>query len=253
DRYDAINWLAYDHATNKNSYDVVVKGLSDPFWVIRQFAVDTIRMDANTPVSVQNKLKEMAMNDPRSYVRSTAIMRLGEIPDIDLTQVLNKTLQDSSYTVVSSALNMLFITDSIKAVQEARGFLDEENITLMMSVWDIVSRAGDSKDNDYFLSLFDKYDDWKVYYVMIYYLTYLQNQEDSYIINKGVDEFKKMAIESAEDWYGMFASSYLTGLKEYYVSAMSAQSPATQTQWNIAINYIDKALSEIPSLYGGDY
>ncbi|MBC8045378.1 MAG: M1 family metallopeptidase, partial [Fimbriimonadaceae bacterium] len=183
DRYDAINWLAYDHATNKNSYDVVVKGLSDPFWVIRQFAVDTIRMDANTPVSVQNKLKEMAMHDPRSYVRSTAIMRLGEIPDIDLTQVLTKTLKDSSYTVVSSALNMLFITDSIKAVQEARGFLDEENITLMMSVWDIVSRAGDAKDNDYFLSLFDKYDDWKVYYVMIYYLTYLQNQEDSYIIN----------------------------------------------------------------------
>jgi aminopeptidase N len=252
DRYDAVQWISYDNVPNTSAYNIIVRALDDTSWVIRQLAVNSIFIDENTSSDIKNKLVTMAVSDPRSYVRSSAVTRLKDISGTDIMPTLEKTLQDKSYTVLGSALNVLFLKDSIKAAQEARGYKDEENLNLLISVWDILSRSGDAKDNDYFIQQFKKFDGWQSYYVMIYYLAFLERQTDSYIINKGVDEFKRIAIEDAEEWTGMFASSYLTSLKEYYTNNMNMQSPATQAQWQIVIDYITKAIESMPSPYG-DY
>lgn len=251
DRYDAVQWLSYDNATNAGSYNTIVKALDDTSWVIRQFAVDTIFLNANTSSTVKNKLMDLAVNDPRSYVRSAALMRIPELTGVDMMPIIDKALQDKSYTVVGTALNLLFQEDSVKAAQEARGFKEDKNLNLLISVWDILSRAGDAKDNDYYISQFNKYSGWQSYYVMIYYLTYLQKQTDSYIINKGVDEFKRIAIEDAEQWTGMFASSYLTSLKEYFTTNMSMQSEPTQKQWQYSVEYITNTINSLPSPFEG--
>jgi aminopeptidase N len=247
DRYDAVRWLSYDNASNTVSYDILLQALNDPSWVIRQFAVDTIHIDETTPSDVKNKIMHIAMHDSKSYVRSSAVARLRTFSDIDIMPALNKALTDSSYTVLSTALSVLYDIDSVKAAQEARGYKDEKNINLAISVWDILSKAGDTKDNDYFLQQFNVYTGWQQYYVMIYYIHYLQQQEDSYIINKGIDQFKKIALEQHDLWTGMFAASYITNLKDYFTTEMINQSPSTQSQWKIALEYIDKALAEIPS------
>ncbi|MBC8172859.1 MAG: M1 family metallopeptidase [Chitinophagales bacterium] len=253
DRFDAIKWIAYDHATNTTSYDYVIKAMDDKNWVIRQFAIDTIRLDTNTPSAIYDKLMYISINDPRSYVRSTAILRLGEMAGTDNIATLEKAMKDKSYTVQSSALSMLYIKDSVKAAQYARTLMHENNIDLLLSVWDIIAMAGDAKDNDYFLSMFDKYGGWQKYYVMVYYLTYLQNQEDFTIIQKGVDQFKEVAQDdSQESWYSMLIISYLQSLKDYYTSMSESQATSTQTQWTLANAYIDKVLEELNQVEG-DY
>lgn len=254
DRYDAINWIAYDNGTNTASYNMVVKALDDKNWVIRQFALDTIHIDAATSAAVKNKIMEMAVKDPRSYVRAAAISRLNSINGPEVISMLKKAIQDSSYTVVASGLNTLYTKDSVAAVQEARAFKNDRSINLLNTVWDIMSRAGDAKDNDYFIAQFDKYQDWKVYYVMIYYYTFLINQKDSAIINKGVDQFKKLATSQEQTWYTSFAGSYITSLRDYYQQNILTQDHATQDQWQNSIDYMDKIISELPSMdYGGDY
>ncbi|MFN0275184.1 MAG: M1 family aminopeptidase [Chitinophagales bacterium] len=251
DRYDAVKWLSYDNRTNADSYNVILKALDDKSWVIRQFALDTIHIDENTSVEVKNKIMNMAQNDSRSYVRSSAVARMRNFTGVDIMPALNKALADSSYTVLSTALSVLYDKDSVKAAQEARGYKEEKNLSILISVWDILSRAGDAKDNDYFISQFRKFDGWQSYYVMIYYIYFLEQQTDSYVINKGVDEFKNIAIEDANEWTGMFASSYLESLKSYYEKSMDQQSPATQAQWKLSIDYINKTIESIPSPYEG--
>lgn len=254
DKYDALNWLAYDNATNQDSYDAVVKALDDPFWVIRQFALDTIHLDASTSQTVRNKIISMAQNDPKSYVRSSAILRLAEFDKSVAMPLLEKAATDPSYAVEGSALTTLYTFDSIAAAQAARAMAGQDNLTIQLSVWDILSRAGDAKDNDYFIAQFDKYNNWQKYYVMVYYLTYLESQNDFSVIKKGIDAYKNVALDkSLDSWYGMFASSYLQTLKGYYSEEIENSDLATQAQLKMANDYIDRVLSELPSDYESHY
>lgn len=252
DRFKAIQYLAAEQGYDEKAKSTVIKALNDPFWSIREFALDTIAINSMTTAAEEAKIMTMAANDPKSLVRASAVARLTELPTADILPVLEKALNDSSYTVIGSALGGVMQKDPAKALDAARRYQNENNINLLVSVWSILAEEGNAKDNDYFLAMFEKYTTWETYYLMIYYQQFLQQQTDISILKNGIDQFKAIALDDSGNWVSFFAGSFLNGIYEYFTQEINNQDDATQAAWTTAMEYIVATQQEIDNSYSGE-
>jgi aminopeptidase N len=253
DRYKAVQYLAAEQSYDERAKAIVLKALNDPFWSIRQFAVDTMVINTMTTPAEEAKIMAIANSDPKSLVRASAVARLTQLPTADILPALDKALNDSSYTVIGAALGGIMEKDPVKALEAARRYQNENNINLLVSVWSILAEEGNPKDNDYFLEMFKKYTTWETYYIMIYYQQFLQQQSDISILKKGVDQFKAIALDDSGNWVSFFAGSFLNGIYEYFSQEINNQDAATQTAWTTAMEYIVATQQEIDNSYNEEY
>ncbi|MGV3707056.1 MAG: M1 family aminopeptidase [Arcticibacter sp.] len=103
DRIEAIQALAKQPG-DKQSAATIISALQDKHWVIRRLAVKTIgSLSKEAQASAHAKLKELALNDPRSYVRASAISALRKVYKADRNdETLSKAQQDQSPTVLKA-------------------------------------------------------------------------------------------------------------------------------------------------------
>lgn len=252
DRYEAVETVSQYQSESPDYLGVVAAALNDKHWSIRQFALDTLLLDANTSQDIKNKIMDMAQHDPKSYVRASAIGRLKDITGIDAWSIYNNALNDSSYAVMSAGLSAIYNNDPKKGLETARSLRNINNDNLEGTVMNIIGNEGDAVDNDYFISKFQTATGFDAYFVMLYYEPFLQRMTDSYVINKGVDELKKIAMdEGGNFWMSFTATSILTGLQATYQNALDAETdPQIQRSLYAAIDYLNKAVEEINSAAG---
>lgn len=100
DRIEAIQEIAKQPG-DKLSAAVIISALADKHWVIRRQALKTIgSLNKEAQAAAHNKIKEMALNDPRSYVRASAINVLRKVYKADRNDsVLSQARQDTSPAV----------------------------------------------------------------------------------------------------------------------------------------------------------
>ena len=76
DRYEAIKALQALKA-EEPARITIIRSLKDKNWAIRKMAVDFIpQLTEEEKRSLYETVKDMALNDPRSYVRAAAIIQL---------------------------------------------------------------------------------------------------------------------------------------------------------------------------------
>ena len=91
----------------------VLAALNDPFWAIRQRALEKVAEDSTLQTLVTtNTLLKMAQNDPKTVVRASAITSLASFTNktqvsSSLQNLYNQSLQAKSYAVVGAALDAL--------------------------------------------------------------------------------------------------------------------------------------------------
>lgn len=82
--------------------------LNDPFWVNRSVAIGSFdEYDGPVQEEVIEQLKKIAISDPVPGVRAEALTALGSISGFEDVALVKSALNDSSYTVVGAALDML--------------------------------------------------------------------------------------------------------------------------------------------------
>src|SRR5690606_6646528 len=103
--------------------------LKDPFWSIRNTAIEkAIRLkEANKELAIQI-IRELATKDPKSSVRTAALVFIDRAGIPDAESVYLNALKDSSYSVVSTALKYLGKVNPSVAMQKASE-LDNEKST----------------------------------------------------------------------------------------------------------------------------
>ena len=69
-----------------------IEALDDPFWKIREKAVDVVQVSAEDK-SIINKIIDIAQNDPRSHVRAAAMEKIAEFNNTGLLVVAKDSLQ----------------------------------------------------------------------------------------------------------------------------------------------------------------
>jgi aminopeptidase N len=101
--------------------------VKDPFWNVRKEAVTALGKIKSPADTLKSRIAEAliaASTDRKSSVRSTALSLLGKFRGQDVLAALTKALADSSYSVVSSAIESLAEADSTGALQVVSGYLD---------------------------------------------------------------------------------------------------------------------------------
>ncbi len=101
--------------------------LHDQFWAVRREAIFSLgRMETGSD-PLKDKVKAALMagcTDPKPAVRSAAIGELGKFKGSDVVATLRGALQDSSYSVMSSALRSLTNADSANALPRLIAYID---------------------------------------------------------------------------------------------------------------------------------
>jgi aminopeptidase N len=164
-------------ATDKLIFDA----MSDKHWDIRTKAIEVFTA-ANKTLSDDaiNILKNVALKDPKSSVRSIA---LKNISASDKTMLINLCINiitnDQSYKVMSTALEKLVKLDSTEGLIQARKLLKINNPKLTIKAADILGNYGTREDYTFLenLNLIDKPKGEDELNAMVSYTLFIIRQE----------------------------------------------------------------------------
>lgn len=210
--------------TEDKSYDVVWReAIKDPFWYIRLRAMDYTptlnKADLET-------LKVMALKDPHSQVRASAIRIVSgkEQGGLDYEQIIKK---DSAYVVIAEAMKALTQVDPAKAKQIARTLESESNHMIQEAVAEVIADINDPSSLDYFeqkmttnpalaASLLDKY------------ISIINNQDGDIVYAKAGFLFRQAIIKDLDKNTKYYYARGLFELKETLLNLALNQKTAEQ-------------------------
>jgi aminopeptidase N len=153
DRYEAIVGLE-DKAVLQDSLNrkMMIDALNDPFWKIRQVAVSNFaEYDGRQFSDIEAIIQSKARNDPKSIVRAEAITTLASFGDNANDPLFREALNDSSYAVVSVALDAYLIGKPGDAADIAARFEQVPNGDIITAVANFYANTPDPVRFEWFL------------------------------------------------------------------------------------------------------
>ncbi|GIV27837.1 MAG: aminopeptidase [Bacteroidia bacterium] len=154
DRYEAITQLAEQLKKSENetiTNFLINKGLNDKYAGIRINVIDHLKSKISSHPVLQNKLIEMAQNDPSPSVRSEALRNLSSIKSDKITELyLNALNKEYSSDIISAALFGLNEVDKNKAIEYAIKFEKDKSKRIIIAIAQIYADNGSEKYWDFF-------------------------------------------------------------------------------------------------------
>ncbi len=106
---------------DKKAFNAIANAMSDDFYKIRILALEKINLiNKYSKKNVIAKIKQIAMNDPKTLVQAAAIETLGKLTDPELKPVFEKGLQSKSYSVLGKSLVGMYYVDKALAIQKSK-------------------------------------------------------------------------------------------------------------------------------------
>ncbi len=194
---------------------VATDALSDRFWVIRQMAVrNLLGYEGEDAAGLGEKLRTMALQDPRSYVRAEAINTLLSWPgQQDYQPLYEKALGDSSYSVVATALNAYLSTNPADANARIEQFRDYQSNDVRLTVGNYYAAQKDPGYHEWFTQQLAGGDEAFLYQMVQLYGQYLLNQPAAQQAT-GVEVVGKVAVDAASEYVRFSAYQTLAMLKD---------------------------------------
>lgn len=185
--------------------EAVNLGLADPYWKLKEDALVLYRsLSKPYQQEFHPRLVDLATKHPKSQVRSAAYFALTRISNpADLTLALNG-LNDSSYLVVSSALNLLYSIDTDQAINHAIKLSDSKNDRLQYTALSILSTS--NRDFvDLFAAKLNEQEELNIF-LLIYYFRYLNQLENPLWVAKGLNAMNSIILPANEEEAYMMVS-----------------------------------------------
>ena len=209
DKYDAIRELS-TNAYEEEVKEILVKALSDPFWVIRANAIDALVLDKENEAdkSIIKSIEKMAQTDPRPDVRAAAVEKMGAtIADKSYLPVFKSIIEnEKSYRVLNSTLISLQGIDNEAALSLAKGLeKSTENPTLLLAVAELYSNSGDLSYTAFFESNWKKMSDYSGISFFDNYVNLITtSKEESFTLQK-VDYLKSIGMDDKNNIWHRYA------------------------------------------------
>lgn len=191
-RIDALEYFL-DNPDDSISRIVISNALRDPFWVIREEALQVFEKDT-TDYFVYNeeRIVEMALADPNSLVKAGAIAVLASKERSKYIDIFESNLYDSSYSVAGQAL-YAYLQSGIKDVDIVlQDFSNETHFNITSSIADYYIQQQDHSQYLWFSDKLDRYTGSDLWYFLklfgMYLLTAPEDQARS-----GVKELEYIA------------------------------------------------------------
>ncbi len=194
DRREALEYAA-KKISDPAAYNLIVKGLSDPYFRIRIRSI--LNLDKAKPDAVTTgKIESMAKTDRHPLVRAGAIDALGKMKNDSYKGFFAGATRDSSYSVAGAALDALGMIDSKQAFAIANTLSKDVNKgRLLISINTTIIKYGDVSDFDLILGKFGEMGLGDRFRMMTSFTDYLAKITDMGRFKKGVD----MAVSVREE------------------------------------------------------
>jgi len=249
DRYEALENISKGDDDSLKT-KIILKAMDDKFWGIREFGINySKKINSKEPVvksyykragdpdpvffknihskdtiSVRKKLIQLAETDDKSSNRANAIKILSSnYKDTSLVILYEKMLNDSSYFVISEALNALSNADDKRAMKIAKQFENETNESILSTIASIYAKSGMDENNNFFLKTNKKMSGVSKYSFINSYSFFLISRNDS-IINLGLPILENAAKNETVWWIRLSAVQAMNRLIEMYKDPTTEQA-----------------------------
>ncbi|GLR18919.1 M1 family metallopeptidase [Portibacter lacus] len=238
DRADAINALkGYPEAK-----PIFIEALDDPYYTIRRFAIGQINPNNDQLI---NKLKDLAQNDPKSQVRSSALDKLAEISDPALADFAEMVLKkEQAYPTYAAGLNLLYTQNPEKGLLVAEKMMEEENYDIVATLSDIFSVTGDKKYLPFFENKIEGLAGFNSYPVFGSYSAFLQDLPVS-DLSKSLSFLIETGKNNSTNFKRFMATNTLNSLRQMVAAKKSDAPEESKKIIDEIINKINTAIDEI--------
>ncbi len=214
DRLDAVIYLL-SKQKDGSSTPALLDALNDKHWYIRKKMVDNIRFDVAASTELMTKMKDLAISDPRSSIRASAIDKLGKLNNKINNSLFLQGVEDSSYRVIGASLIALAKTDSSSALAAAKRFEKETTGSIVYGVSDVYSSYGGSKEQAYFENMFPLSNEYTKIQLVYHYANYLGNR-DKPEFDIAIKTFQGLVSNTSSEYLPGAISGALKRLQKYY-------------------------------------
>ena len=242
DRFEAIERFESAQGLEHASQQILVSALSDKFWYIRKRAIEMIALEDESVIAQAKPiLISMVKSDPKPQVRVAALNKINALSDESLmNEILDISVHDSSYSVLSMTLEILKLNNSDKAYALASTLKNENTGSLNYSLSSIFADKGNAEDYGWFEEKLKTSGGYEIYLMLSGTKTFLVNTNSETRL-KGVDLLASIALNKSQPfWVTLSASGSLSQLKTELTDKLS-QNASLQTD----IDYIQKKVDEI--------
>jgi aminopeptidase N len=201
---------------------LIMDALTDPFWLIRQTAIEkTTYLDELNRFKAMDMVKEMALKDPISSVRSSALQFfMDQNERVTLKELLKETLaKEKSYITIQKGTTLamqLSPETAEEVIKPLKSSIDKKTVLMLTGV---LALSQDTSHINYFLTLikqnrFKGYDALELLNNFTYYISTLPIEFQV----KAFDVYKKYKEEG-----NYYAKMYLPQNVFYLIQAIESK------------------------------
>lgn len=150
ERWDAFH---YFHDSSTFNMGGQLLALQDPYWGIREMAINVISTEGEGAEVFKQKLIHLSVNDPSAKVRAAALSRLLNYSDPALSGIYQNATQDTSYGVIAKGLIGLTNYDQGAAMRIASRFEDAPLQALTLAIGYVYAYTPVEDKGDFFVRL----------------------------------------------------------------------------------------------------
>ena len=178
-RYEAITGLE-NQLIDSTVRNLMMQAMSDKFWKIRQLAVSNFsEYDGLQFNEVERIIQSKARVDAHPRVRMEAIITLGSFGDNSNDPLFREALNDSSYQVVSAALDAYLIGKPDDAVDVAKRFENAPNSEIVTAVANYYAGLAKPEQYDWFITKMKRLKSAEIYNFLQVFGKYLIKSDGS--------------------------------------------------------------------------
>ncbi|MFK7755562.1 MAG: M1 family aminopeptidase [Flavobacteriales bacterium] len=229
DRSEALEAAMKD--LSSDSQALIKQALADDFWKIKHTALSGVRKLDGDLMDIKPILENLAASDPKSAVRAKALRTLtNTYRDQDYSDLISKSLEDRSYSVMAEALQLLVDSDVEKGMAKAKSLETETSPKLTGALAKIYAKEGKASEHEFFKEALARSGGFSKYSLLGTYSRYLNNQDDA-LITEGVSVLEDIAANDNTWW--VRASAY-GGLLSVLDKAEEGVTEAVSEKSNLA-------------------
>ncbi len=239
-RADVIEHFSHQEENDSIGLIILRKALKDPYWSNRFNALWALEnWDDSVKISLQERIVALA-EDPYPYVRAQAIAMLEGMDSTGYVSIYARALDDSSLTVVGTALDGYLHSGVPDASQVVERFMNESNFYVVVALANYFIEQGDYTHLDWFTQALDRAAPKDLWYFVSYYAWYLAGLSDDEALS-GAKKLAELAKSSRVSYVRGAAYQALSVLENIEgVPEMLSEIRKEEKDPQVRLNYMSE-------------
>ncbi len=237
-RAEVIDHFSHQEESDSIGLIILKKALEDPYWSNRFNALWALEnFDDSVKILLSDRIIALS-EDPYPYVRAQAIAMLEGIDSSRYVSIYARALDDSSLTVVGTALDGYLHSGTPDAPEVAERFLGESNFYVVVALANYFIEQGDYTHLKWFTQALERAKPKDLWYFISYYGWYLAGMPDDEAL-AGAKKLAELAKNSRVSYVRGAAYQALSVLENIEgVPEMLAEIRKAEKDPQVRMNYM---------------